>query len=235
MGFIDFVTSSVMLDILFKILLAFVLSSVIGIERELINKPAGIKTHSLICISATLTMSIGIYMHELYTTMDPARLPAQILAGIGFVGAGTIIRDGYSVTGITTAASLLSVTCIGLAVGAGFYEGAIIATILTFLILYFTTPLQNLVHNSKKHVLFTLESVFSEGAIGSFEEIFNKYDVQILSIQKIENKKLDTYTYKIFAKCSNPKAKEIILNELCKIDGVSEVFTSKKFYRQDND
>lgn len=235
MGIMDFFTSSTMLEVLFKVLLAFILSSIIGIERELINKPAGIKTHSLICISATLTMLVGIYMHKNFGTLDPTRLPAQILAGIGFVGAGTIIRDGYSVTGITTAASLLSVTCIGLAVGAGLYEGAILATILVFLILSYTTPLQNLFHNSKKHVLFTIESIFTEGVIGSFEYVFNKYNASILNIQKTENKNSNSYTYKIFAKCNNAKSKEIILNELCKIEGVNEVYTSKRFYRQDND
>lgn len=234
MEIIEFFTNTTTRVVLFKLLLAFILSSIIGIERELINKPAGIKTHSLICISSTLTMLVALYMREVFNTMDPSRLPAQILAGIGFVGAGTIIRDGFSVTGITTAASLLAVTCIGLAVGAGFYEGAIFATIFTFLILYFTTPLQNLFHKSKKHVLFNVESTSSEGVIGKFEEIFNKYNVEILSIQKLENKN-NSYTYKIFSKCNNAKAKEIILNELCKIDTIREVYTSKKFYRQDND
>ena len=235
MEFLNFFTSPTTLDVLFKLLLAFLLSSIVGIERELINKPAGIKTHSLICISATLTMLIGIYMHEQFNTLDPARLPAQILAGIGFVGAGTIIRDGFSVTGITTAACLLSITCIGLAIGAGFYEGAIFATLFIFLILYCTTPLQNLFHKNKKHVLFNIESNFSDGIIGKFEEIFNKFNTPILSIQKLENKNSNSYTYKVFAKCSNAKSKEIILNELCKIDGVHEVYTSKRFYRQDND
>ena len=234
MEFIEFFTNPTTLDVLFKLLVAFILSSIIGIERELINKPAGIKTHSLICISATLTMLVALYMRDTFNSMDPSRLPAQILAGIGFVGAGTIIRDGFTVTGITTAASLLSITCIGLAVGAGFYEGAIFATIFIFLILYFTTPLQNLFHKSKKHVLFNIESTSSEGVIGKFEEIFNKFNVEILSIQKLENKN-GTFTYKIFSKCNNTKAKEIILNELCKIETVHEVYTSKKFYRQDND
>lgn len=234
MGILEFFTSSTTLEILLKLFIAFILSAIIGIERELINKPAGIKTHSLICISAALTMLIGVHMSEVYTGLDPSRLPAQILAGIGFVGAGTIIRDGFSVTGITTAASLLAITCIGLAVGAGFYEGAIFATIFIFLILCFTTPLQKLIHKSKKHVLFNVESYSTEGIIGRCEEIFNKYNVEILSVQKIENKNL-TITYKIFAKCGNAKAKEIILNELCKIESVNEVYTSKRFYRQDNE
>lgn len=233
MDFLSFFTSPTTINILIKLFLAFILSSVIGIERELIHKPAGIKTHSLICISATLTMAIGIYMHEVYNTLDPSRLPAQILAGIGFVGAGTIIRDGFSVKGITTAASLLAITCIGLAIGAGFYEGAIFTTIFIFLILSFAAPVQDLFHKKRKHVLFNIESYSSEGLIGKVEEIFNNNDAEVLNIQKIDNKNSNTYTYKIISKCNNTKLKESILNELCKIDGVHEVYTSKRFYRQD--
>lgn len=232
MNFIDFFTSPTTLDILFKLFLAFLLSAIIGIERELIHKPAGIKTHSLICISAALTMAIGLYMHETFNMMDPSRLPAQILAGIGFVGAGTIIRDGFSVKGITTAASLLAITCIGLAVGAGFYEGAILATLFIFLILSFAAPIQNLFHKKKKHVLFNIETTSTDGLIGKAEEVFNNNDADILGIQKIENKN-SSYTYKFVSKCNNTKLKENILNELCKIDGVTEVYTSKRFYRQD--
>lgn len=233
MGFFDFIISSTSIEILFKLFLAFLLSSIIGIERELIHKPAGIKTHSLICLSATLTMAIGLYMQDLFPNSDPSRLPAQILAGIGFVGAGTIMRDGFAVKGITTAASLLASTCIGLAVGAGFYEGAILATLFIFLILSLTFPLQNFFHKKRKHVLFNIETVVSDGLISNIETIFNKYNVEILSFHKIENKQNATCTYKIFSKCNNTNSKEIILNDLCKIEGVKEVYTSKRFYRQD--
>lgn len=235
MDFINFFTNPLTLDILFKLLLAFLLSSIIGIERELIHKPAGIKTHSLICISATLTMAIGLYMKDVFPTMDPSRLPAQILAGIGFVGAGTIMRDGFAVRGITTAASLLSITCIGLAIGAGFYEGAVFATIFIFLILSLTSPLQNFFHKKNKNVLFNIETSSQDGILGKSEDIFNTYNVDIISVQKIENKQTNTFTYKIFSKCKNVKVKESILNELCKIDDVREVYTSKRFYRQDSE
>ena len=169
----------------------------------------------------------------MFPNMDPSRLPAQILAGIGFVGAGTIIREGFAVKGITTAASLLGITCIGLAVGAGFYEGAIFATAFFFLILSLTSPLQNFIHQKRKHVLFNLEATTSDGIIGKAEEIFNKNNVEILSMQKIENYHTKNYTFKFFTICKNTYLKENILNELCKLENVHEVYTSKKFYRQD--
>lgn len=234
-AFFNFIASSTAIDALFKLFLAFLLSSIIGIERELIHKPAGVKTHTLICLSATLTMTTGFYMQQLFPNMDPSRLPAQILAGIGFVGAGTIIREGFAVKGITTAASLLAITCIGLAIGAGFYEGAIFATVFIFLILSFTSPLQDFFHKKRKHVLFNLETDANEGIIGKAEEIFSKHNVEILSVQKIKNYRLDNYTFKFFARCKDASSKEIILNELCKIENVHEVYTSKRFYKQDAD
>lgn len=119
---------------IFRLLLGFLLAGIIGAERESLNKPAGFKTHSIIGVSSVLVMLCGEYL-SLNGTGDPYRIPAQLLSGIGFIGAGTILRDGFNVKGLTTAASLLAVTCIGLSVGAGFYLGGIIATFFAFYIL----------------------------------------------------------------------------------------------------
>ena len=117
-----------------KLLLGFTLAGIIGAERESLNKPAGFKTHSLIGISSVLVMLCGEYL-SITGNVDASRIPAQLLSGIGFIGAGTILRDGLSVKGLTTAASLLAVTCIGLSIGAGFYLGGITATIIAYIIL----------------------------------------------------------------------------------------------------
>lgn len=118
-----------------RLILGFVLAGIIGSERESLNKPAGFKTHCLIGISSVLVMLCGEYLTETGLTVEATRIPAQLLSGIGFIGAGTILRDGVTVTGLTTAASLLAVTCIGLTVGAGFYLGAIVATIFSYYLL----------------------------------------------------------------------------------------------------
>lgn len=119
---------------LIKLILGFLLSGIIGAERESLNKPAGFKTHSLIGVSSVLVMLCGEYM-AMTSNTDVSRIPAQLLSGIGFIGAGTILRDGLNVKGLTTAASLLAVTCIGLSIGAGFYLGGIITTIIVYFIL----------------------------------------------------------------------------------------------------
>ncbi len=117
-----------------KLLLGFTLAGIIGAERESLNKPAGFKTHSLIGISSVLVMLCGQYL-SMNGNADASRIPAQLLSGIGFIGAGTILRDGLTVKGLTTASSLLAVTCIGLSIGAGFYLGGIVATIIVYFIL----------------------------------------------------------------------------------------------------
>lgn len=119
----------------FKIFLCAILAGIVGYERENLNKPAGIRTHMLLGISGCLVMICGQYLAMDNGAVDITRLPAQLLSGIGFMGAGTILKDGSNVKGLTTAASLLCITCIGIMVGAGFYLGAIIATIILYIVL----------------------------------------------------------------------------------------------------
>ena len=120
-----------------RMLLAVVCGGIIGMERTLHRRPAGFRTHILVCLGAAMTTLTSQYLYlylDYYT--DMARLGAQVVAGIGFLGAGTIVISRQRVRGLTTAAGLWAAAIIGLAVGAGFYEGAILATILPpFLIL----------------------------------------------------------------------------------------------------
>lgn len=120
---------------LLRLFLAMVLGGLIGMEREVTKSPAGFRTHTLVCMGATLVMITSIHIFESYLeviALDPMRLGAQVISGIGFLGAGTIIKDGSRVQGLTTAASLWVVACVGLAVGAGFYELSIGASIMAF-------------------------------------------------------------------------------------------------------
>ena len=115
-----------------KLFLIVILSGLIGYEREFSSKPAGFRTHILVGISAVLVMVCGIELAQRYGSNDPSRIPAQLLSGIGFLGAGTILSNGLKVKGLTTASGLLAVTCIGLTVGAGLYSYAIIATAFVY-------------------------------------------------------------------------------------------------------
>jgi putative Mg2+ transporter-C (MgtC) family protein len=115
-----------------------VFGGIIGLEREIGNRPAGFRTHTLVCMGSVLVMMTSEYIFKTYsyvTNPDPARLGAQVISGIGFLGAGTILKDGSRVRGLTTAASLWVVACIGLAIGTGFYWGALTATLFSYITL----------------------------------------------------------------------------------------------------
>lgn len=123
-------------DAVVKLLITTFLSGFIGFEREHSHRPAGFRTHILVAIGSALVMLTSVYIYdEQGMTGDVTRMSAQVLSGIGFLGAGTILREGFSVKGLTTAASLWAVACIGIAVGAGFYAGAFVATIVIYLTL----------------------------------------------------------------------------------------------------
>lgn len=128
-------------QVVWRLFLAAALGGVIGFEREKHNKRmAGFRTHILVSIGSALIMLVSIHLFEIYAgkaPVDPARIAAGVVTGIGFLGAGTIIRSGESVRGLTTAASLWTVSGIGLAIGCGFYIAGLATAIIAFAALYF--------------------------------------------------------------------------------------------------
>lgn len=173
-----------------KLILGFTLAAIIGLERDYRHKPAGFRTHGLVGLSAVLVVLCGEYMAEKYN-IDPSRIPAQLLSGIGFIGAGTILRDGFNVTGLTTASSLLAVTCVGLCIGCGFYFGAIVATLITFIVLSYSYKLTDkLDHFTNVKLMISLND-FSSDIIEQIESILDEYDIEIKKLDKSENKILN--------------------------------------------
>lgn len=124
------------IDAFVKLGLAALLSGIIGYEREHSHRPAGFRTHILVAVGSALVMLTSVYIAEdRGLEADVTRMSAQVISGIGFLGAGTILREGFSVKGLTTAASLWAVSCIGIAVGSGFISGALVATVVIYLTL----------------------------------------------------------------------------------------------------
>ena len=128
-------------EIIFKLTLACILGGIIGLERESLNRPAGFRTYTLVCMGSALAMVVSLDMYyQYYQTVnaDPGRIAAQVVSCIGFLGAGTIMREGSTVRGLTTAAGLWGVACVGLAIGAGMYVPAVVTTVLIlFVLIYF--------------------------------------------------------------------------------------------------
>lgn len=181
MDFILNITSSFWFETIFKLILGFLLAGIIGLERSAWNKPAGFRTHALLGICGVLIMLCGEYIAEKYNA-DPTRIPAQLLSGIGFIGAGTILRDGFNVKGLTTAAGLLSVTCIGLSIGAGFYLGGFVATLIIYTILSSSYKLSGKLDHFDALELHI--NINHENALKQIERVLSKFEVDIKQIKK---------------------------------------------------
>ncbi len=125
--------------VLLRLVVAVLLGGAIGFEREVGGKPAGLRTHALVCLGATLFMLVSVRSPDFFPgtgPVDPGRIAAQVVTGVGFLGAGTIIRAGGSVRGLTTAASIWAVAAIGLSVGVGYYITAVFCTGLALVVLH---------------------------------------------------------------------------------------------------
>lgn len=127
-------------QIILRLILSVVLGGFIGLERQLHRRVAGLRTHILVSLGSCLIMLTSLYLFDIYKDkvgLDPARIAAGVITGIGFLGAGTIIREREGIKGLTTAASLWVVAGIGLAVGCGFHRAAIFTTLLALITLLF--------------------------------------------------------------------------------------------------
>ena len=225
MEFVLNIINSFEFQAIFKLLLGFILAGIIGLERSSWSKPAGFRTHALVGLSSVLIMLCGEHMSQTYD-MDPSRIPAQLLSGIGFIGAGTILRDGFNVKGLTTAAGLLAVTCIGLSIGAGFYLGGIITTIIAYIVLSHSYKISAKLDHFD---LLDLQIVISknyDNVLNNIESVLSKYEVDIKQMKKIteDDSNADYSVLKIVAHF-NKKIfnKNQLIKSISLIENVAEV------------
>lgn len=150
-------------DVFLRMLCSMAVGTVIGTEREYSNRPAGMRTHILVALGACAVMLTGQMIYTQYSaygaTPDPARLAAQVITGVGFLGAGTILREGPTVRGLTTAASLWAVACLGVAAGGGYFSIALVGMVFIFVTLTVFELLQNrLVGQGSSMIFYCLET-----------------------------------------------------------------------------
>lgn len=217
---------SYIVEIILRLLLAAVLGGVIGYEREHMNRPAGFRTHILVCVGAALVMVTSEYIFNKYRTMtnaDPARLGAQVISGIGFLGAGTIIRDGFNVRGLTTAASLWAVSCVGIAAGIGFYEGAVAATLLIFLTLITLKKMEIRITKKNNFKTLIVESDNINGQVGCVSGVFDKYDIELKNIKLYKDKE-NHLMIKTLVKLSGNGIDLNAVSDLQNLEGVRRVY-----------
>lgn len=216
---------SIELLILVRVFLAAILGFILGFERELFKRSAGLRTHILVCIASCLVMLVSIYGFD---EGDPARLAAQAVSGIGFLGAGAIIKGDKGITGITTAATIWMSAMIGLSCGNGFYFGAILTTVCSLVIL---TVLRRVEHNltfSRKYrakVFLIVKK--SENLVNEIREILreenllvNDMDSKFISFDKNE-------AVKINITFERDTSVDGLYSFMSKIEGKYETYESK--------
>lgn len=210
------------LEIGAKLLLAGILGGFIGLERESHGRPAGLRTHILVSLGACLVMLIStIGLIATGRSYDPGRMAAQVISGIGFLGAGTIMREGVNVSGLTTAASLWVVAGIGLAIGAGFYVGAVVTTVLAVMTLILLEYVERRYIPSRlMSVHITIEN--QPGKMGHICQSVGNVGINIKNVEMEIDEVKNQANVIVFFDCTE-FPREQLLEELTKLPGVIKV------------
>jgi len=207
-------------EISLRLILACIFGGIVGYQRERNGSPAGFRTHILVSLGAALIMVLSMYGFADFTSVnkDPARLAAQVISGIGFLGAGTILRDKASIKGLTTAASLWVVSAIGLAAGAGFYFSSFVTTFLVFITLERSVELY-FFRNSQSLKVVTVNGTCKVKQINHVFEL-HKIASQNISMKMLDEEQNRTaIEYKIKTPFCQIDMKKII-EDINEIDGI---------------
>ncbi len=174
------------LELALRLIMAAILGGIIGFEREISNRPAGFRTHILVTLGSCLIMILSAYgfygLGPDGAGGEPARLAAQVVSGIGFLGAGTILREGTNVRGLTTAASIWISGGIGLAIGLGYYAAASLTTFLALFSLMGLKALEGRIYKLKRYSEVRIKAFGRPGLVGEIGTVFGKYQISIKNI-----------------------------------------------------
>lgn len=182
-------------EVALRIAASIILGGIIGLERQFKQRPAGFKTHILVCVGSATIMVLSEYMFRKYYAefgllTDPSRLGAQVISGVGFLGAGTIIHHGQNVRGLTTAASLWVVAAIGLAAGAGYFFLAGLVAVSIYIILFIFNKIYNKFTSHSDVSSLQIKLLNKAKAIGAINLMLAKNNIKILDMNYI-NPSLD--------------------------------------------
>jgi putative Mg2+ transporter-C (MgtC) family protein len=187
-------------ELVARLVFAALLGSAIGLERERLSWAAGLRTHMLVCVGAALFMIVSAYAFSDvigdHVVLDPSRVAAQVVSGIGFLGAGAILARGEVVRGLTTAASVWSVAAVGLAVGGGLYVPAIAATVIILIILAGIKPIEKRFIRDKQRRELLVLSERGALSISKLHEVLGKSSLRVkqFDVQQAEDPDLEEVT-----------------------------------------
>ncbi len=179
-----------------RLFMAMIIGATLGFERTRKLRAAGFKTYALVCVGSAAVMMTGMFVYQNYHISDPTRMAAQVISGIGFLGAGTIMVTGYhSIKGLTTAAGLWVAACMGLIIGVGYYEAAIIMFVFILFIMVIGEKVQNkYLANCKRLRIYIL--LDKEDGFYKFIIFLKEHDIDIMEFEIIET--IGNYTSILF-------------------------------------
>lgn len=209
---------------LIRLLLALFFGGLIGMERGRRGRAAGMRTHILVCLGAAMTVMTGLFAVEtLGMQSDPLRVGAQVISGIGFLGVGTILVTGRThVKGLTTAAGLWTTAAIGLALGIGYYEAALVCTILSVLTIVYLNRFENVVVGKNRNVELYIEIKDTEKVNEIIDKINNpKYRIHKTDVRPARSGIMDNLGLEVSMQLSKNTDKKNMLKEIAAIPEVS--------------
>ena len=208
-----------------RIFSAVIIGGLLGLERGLKNRPAGLRTYMLVCVGACLIMLTNQYIYQVYGTGDPVRMGAQVVSGIGFLGAGTIFVTRRSqIKGLTTAAGLWAAAGVGLALGIGFYEAAFAGALAVFGVMTLLQRMDNRMHRLSRVAEVYVE-LSPELALGNFLRILREQSIEVVEIiRELDSENApDNRGYIATLKTAKRTNHLVLVEQLSKISGVSFV------------
>jgi len=171
------------LAVALRVLVAVIIGGILGLERGMKNRPAGLRTYMLVCVGACVVMVTNQYIFQVFGAGDPVRMGAQVVSGIGFLGAGTIIVTRRNqIKGLTTAAGLWAAAAVGLALGIGFYEAAITGTVAVFAVITLLQKIDNKLHRRSRQLEAYIE--LSAISLGDFLRLMRESDIEVSDVQR---------------------------------------------------
>jgi len=213
-------------QIILRLVIAAVLGAIIGFERERHNQPAGLRTHTILSIGAALAMCLSIYLatglRDFAPNGDPARLAAQVISGIGFLGAGAILRYGINVRGLTTATSFWTVAIVGLAVGAGHYVAALAATALILITLIFLDLLEKRIFGRLAFRTITIKGKDRPYIVEEVKKTFSALNIELKSINVSKDLEANEIDIVSLANVPGTRGIDKMIAEISRIEGVRE-------------
>ena len=212
-------------EALLRLLLAFVSGGIIGYERSYKRVDAGIRTHSIVCMASCAIMITNIHMYMVYGTGDPVRMPAQVISGVGFLGAGCILVTGdRRIRGMTTAAGIWGAACLGLCIGAGDYIVALAVLALVILTMTIFQAVDARIVKKTKYIRLYLEFE-SVTEVKSFVKYVRENEIKIIEMELMNQKILDNIGVVTTLKLKERDSAEHVISEFEKV--IEAVFIAK--------